>query len=78
MASIRSKHTVPLLGIMFGVQGQEDALGLNIGTLIIPLLTWLQHSPEFSFQEVPAGCRANTRLNEWVLVMASLSPAFRS
>ena len=32
MASIRSKHTVPLLGIMFGVQGQEDSLGLSIGT----------------------------------------------
>ncbi len=31
MTSIRSKHTVPLFGIMFGVQGQEDSLGLNIG-----------------------------------------------
>jgi hypothetical protein len=35
MASIRSKHTVPLLGIMFGVQGQEDSLGLNIGTVFL-------------------------------------------
>ncbi len=31
MASIKSKHTVPLLGIMFGVQGQEESLGLSIG-----------------------------------------------
>jgi serine/threonine protein kinase len=31
MASIKSRHTVPLLGIMFGVQGQEDSLGICIG-----------------------------------------------
>ena len=37
MASIRSKHTVPLLGIMFGVQGQEDSLGLSIGIHTIAL-----------------------------------------
>jgi hypothetical protein len=47
MASIRSKHTVPLLGIMFGVHGQEDSLGLSIG---------IQIGISFAAQPVPPTC----------------------
>ena len=67
MASIRSKHTVPLLGIMFGVQGQEDSLGLSIGTKFVlnPSSNPTSRLPPHPcLQAAAAGCRESPKLKE--------------
>ena len=75
MTSIRSKHTVPLFGIMFGVQGQEDSLGLNIGigSRVFPAAEFCRHA---GLQVAAADYRVNTRPLKRGAATASRLPAY--